>query len=204
MNKTTNNQKGFTIVELIIASAVFSMVLLVVVFGMLQIARVYYKGVTLMRTQENARSIIDEISRDIQFSGGRIQPVTLASPSNFFCIGDKRYSFITGKQLANPVTDASDEVVHVLVADTDAACAGGQNLSGALSTGSRELVAPNIRIASLTVTDLGTSNLYFISLRLVYGDKDLLTGSMDGCKNVTGSQFCAVSELSTTIQKRVQ
>src|SRR3990172_9120101 len=60
---------GFTIVELMIATTIFSVILLIVTFGMLQIGRTYYKGITLTKTQNAARSIIDTISQDIQFSG---------------------------------------------------------------------------------------------------------------------------------------
>jgi hypothetical protein len=53
----------------------------------------------------------------------------------------------------------------------------------------------------------GTTGLYSIDVRVVYGDDDLLinpTATNATCKVGSGSQFCAVSELSTVVQQRIQ
>ena len=65
-NKTKNS--GFTIIELMIATSVFAVVLVVAASGILAIGMLYYKGVTSSRTQEAARSISNTIANTIQFT----------------------------------------------------------------------------------------------------------------------------------------
>jgi hypothetical protein len=46
-----------------------------------------------------------------------------------------------------------------------------------------------------------------VQVRVIYGDDDLLsnpTAANANCKSQAGSQFCAVSDLTTVVVKRVQ
>jgi type II secretory pathway pseudopilin PulG len=190
---------GFTIVELLIATAVFSTILLVCTAALLQIGRVYYKGVTATQTQEVARQVIDDISRNIQFNGGNVQPTTgtLTGTDYKFCVGSKRYSYVLGNKL-----EAGTQP-NVLVVDQPSSCdtSPPQSLSsGSLAAGSRELLSPNMRLAKLEVA--GSAPIYTVTVRVIYGDNDLINA--DQCKGGAGSQFCATSELSTTVKKRVK
>src|SRR5437762_1892778 len=105
--KRLNSQAGFTLIELSISTAIFAMVLLLCVVGLLQISRLYYKAITSVRTQEVARSTIEEISRPIQFGSKppANSPTTLSfSPApadviRSFCIGDQRYSYAIDAQV---------------------------------------------------------------------------------------------------------
>lgn len=208
-----SNQRGFTIIELMIATTVFSLVLLLCSTGLIQIGRTYTKGMTSAKTQGTARSVIDELSRSIQFSGGTVT----TTPANrtdgapyVFCIDDTRYSVVTDRELKDSPTDTS-QVKDVLVSDKFPGCNASSpalsltdvNFNIGTVPGAKELLAPNMRIANLQVNDKG-SNLYEIVLRIVYGDDDVLDGAHDNCQNVrAGSQFCAVSELTTVVQKRL-
>lgn len=202
----TNNryQKGFTIIELLIATLVFSSVLLLITFGIIQITRTYYKGVTSTKTQQTARAVIDEISQSIQFAGGTVTPSPAPAPSSsqVFCLNTKRYSYILGRKL----TDGSN---HVLVADTPPCTSSStaQDMNSAsLTPDSRELLAPNMRLSKLDVIEVDP-NLWQITVKVVYGEDDLLNDPAQpnaNCKNISvGGQFCAVSELSTVVQKRL-
>ena len=200
---TNNNQQGFTIVELMIATAIFSIVLLILTFGVLQITNSYYRGVTESNTQNTARNIINAVSQSIQFGGDSFASAGTPNAGAVYCIGSQRYSYITGKELEdNPKN--SDQVTHVLVVDNPSGCSA--NNSG-LNSGGQELLGQNMRLAAFTVAQVGTSSLYKIDVRVLYGDVDLLTattGPSATCNTGSGSQFCAVSELSTIVQKRVQ
>jgi prepilin-type N-terminal cleavage/methylation domain-containing protein len=201
-------QAGFTIIELLIATAVFSVILLVCAFALLQIGRTYYKGVTSTKVQETARSIMDDISRGIQFSGDPIAPTSSNPPQTYmFCVGSQRYSVKTNQQVIDTSPDsARHQGYHALVIDTVAGCnsgSGSQNLDAQTVSG-RELVSPNMRLAKLTVTDVGANNLYQINIRVVYGDDEVLDDTFTNCRSErAGTQFCAVSELTTTVQKRL-
>src|SRR5437868_10299723 len=64
------NQLGFTLTELIIAMAIFSTMLVIVTTGFITSVRLYVAGTSARTTQDNARSIMDVITRDIRASNG--------------------------------------------------------------------------------------------------------------------------------------
>jgi prepilin-type N-terminal cleavage/methylation domain-containing protein len=217
----TKCERGFTILELMIATMVFSVVLLLVTAGILQISRVYYKGITESTTQSTARNIIDTLAQAIQFSGADITetPGTDPGVDYSFCIGNKQYSYRLGPQVMNN-PEGNDQSWHALVERTVSGSCGGleaQSLNQQNVVG-RDLVGQRMRLAKLAVEDLG-SDRYRITVRVVYGDADLLqspsnpnspvtTAAMQPdatCQSVrAGTQFCASSELSTVVVKRVQ
>lgn len=217
--RLSKESKGFTIAELMIATAVFGIILLVIATAILQLSRVYYKGINETRVQTTARSIVDTISQAIQFSGG-VVTASPASPtpgsSYAFCIGNKQYSYTLGYQLSD--TPSVNQTYHALVAKDAAGCTGAlaaQNVRASGVTG-RELLAPKMRLAKLEIIPTSTS-YYTINLRIVYGDDDLLyspsnptdaTGyrrSDAQCKaQQQGTQFCAVSEITAAVTKRVK
>ncbi len=210
-HRNVSGQKGFTIIELLVATAVFAVVLVVITVAVLQISRVYYKGVTEANTQNTTRSIIDTISQNIQFGGGGVvtTPASPGSPAAF-CIGNQRFVYDLGKQVVDgtPVV-AKHQTYHALVTDTYGGCSNAttQPLDVAAVTG-RELINANMRLSKLSVTLFGT-NQYRVTVRIVYGHDDVLknvsTPATTVCDNVSaGTQFCSVSELSTIVTKRVQ
>ena len=221
MNSTTDKrqQAGFTIIELMIATLVFSMVILLITIGVLSFTRSYYKGVNQSTTQNTARLIIEDISQAIQFSGGDIQSALVPTAnSEGFCIGGNvRYSFVRHKQLTDSSTLGPNQTRHALVRNKGASCAGGSalNVEDAAQTAAcisggncTELLDPRMRLSKLSIAPLGgTPDMFKISIRLVFGDDDLLTDpvSDDASCNlaVTGTQFCAQSELTTIVKKRI-
>ncbi len=218
-----NQKAGFTIIELIIATAVFSIILLMATFALLQIGRTYYKGITTNKTQQTSRNVTDEISRAIQFSGSGITETT--NDSKPFCIGDQRYSYKLNQQVENSINTPLNQGYHALVVDSYAGCNGSSPKISGFDTANpgesghpagRELLETHMRLAKLVVKKIADSNLYQVTIRVVYGDSDLLDdkldangnpgtdGVRDSCSSTRqGGQFCAVSELSTVVEKRL-
>lgn len=218
-NQTVNMRlttAGFTIVELLIATLVFSMVLLLIAVGVLQFNHAYFSGVTQSNTQDTARSVLENMSQAIQFSGGTITTnlgTTKSGPysTSGFCLGTVRYSYVTGWELAAKTNKTKHQTNHALVEDSNGNCGGKapQSFAGALAAGSVELLNSDMRLSKLSVTAVpGSNNLFKIDVRVVYGDDDLLTNPPDGanttCVQGSGDQFCAVSELSTVVQQRIE
>lgn len=205
--------QGFTVIELMIATAVFAVVLVVVTAGILQVSRLYYKGVNQAHTQSVVRSITDTIAQTIQFGGGGVTPTTAgtATPTapKVFCVGNQRFTYDLGWQVVDSSPNASNhQAFHGLVQDNFSGCSSSspQTISNSAVLG-RELLSPNMRLSKLNVIDLG-ANLYRIEVRVIYGDDDLLKSPNDpltSCINEkAGTQFCTISELSTVVTKRVQ
>lgn len=206
MKRTLNRsvgQEGFTIVELMVATTVFSVVLLLCTYGLLAIGRSYYKGVTISRTQETARLIIDDVTEAIQFNDGAV--VVNVPAARWYCIGSERYSFELNR--------VKTETNHVLVTDTVGGCSGGTGRSGqvdgnSLALGFTELMSTRMRLSRFEVIRI-SDNLYRVNVKVISGEDDMLVaadgdGVVDDCTNErSGSQFCAVAELSTVVHKRV-
>ena len=206
---------GFTIVELMIATAVFSVVLLIATSALIQISRTYYKGVTEANTQNAARDIVDAVAQAIQFDGGTVQPTNGSSPKTTydFCVGNVRFRYYLGSELVS--SPSSSQTYHALLQDSTASCTSGIdsssiNASTVSCTNAQnctEYISTNMRLSQFSVTSLG-SNLYQIKVTVAYGDDDLLnnpTSSNPTCLGVSaGTQFCAISQISTTVLKRVE
>jgi len=203
-------QRGFTIVELLIATAVFSTVLIVVTTGILQFSSVYYKGVTETNVQNTARAIMDTIAQSIQFGGGAVSGTGASTPGGSFdvCVGTVQYSYRLGYQLVDSGA-TGNQTYHSLLVQTVAGCSaptGGQDMTSSGALSGRELLVPHMRLSNLVVTNV-TGDLYKIQVRVVFGDDDLLdnpTAADASCKGNAGRQFCAVSDLSTVVIKRVK
>lgn len=213
LRRSAPRQNGFTILELLIATLVFSVVLLLVTTGIMQITRVYYKGVTEANTQNTARAIMDTVSQAIQFSGSDIVPTPTPQPNanQFFCIGNEQFAYRLGWQVKNHHDNTQNQTWHGLVQNTvaGAGCTAPsgvpdltqQNISG------RDLVGEHMRLSNLVVESLG-QHTYRVRVKVVYGDNDVLnnpTAANATCKGQQqGTAFCAVSELSTIVVKRVR
>jgi type II secretory pathway pseudopilin PulG len=227
---------GFTIVELMIATSIFSLVLILITTGILRFTREYYKGVILGRTQNTARLIVDDVTRAIQFNGGTVESLTVngapesaTNPIVGKCIGQaKRYRFYLNSQVTDnpPIDAAAHQHRHALVSDSETGCSGAisapdiRDAPSLADDNARELISEHMRLAKFDIE--GTGDVYTVAVRVVYGDDDLLcspsvSGNCDPgattfpgdktdlkCRSTAGSQFCAVSELSTTVNKRVR
>jgi prepilin-type N-terminal cleavage/methylation domain-containing protein len=115
-------QDGFTIIELLIASTLFAIILVIITVGIIDITESYTKGVTENATQDVARNIINDISQAIEFTSGQITSpagssglievasnpaASLAGPQTpgsvyGFCVGDREYIYQIGYEVIAP------------------------------------------------------------------------------------------------------
>ena len=222
-------EKGFTIIELLIATMIFTVILLVLTYGVFAISKAYYKGLNQSDTQNTARTILSDVIQSVEFGGGDSIAQMYGSVANndlsatpnsdnfgALCIGTQRYSYVLGTELTN--------ANHVLVQDTNSDCEtnGTQDLTSPSVVG-KELMSPKMRLAVLDLINVAGSNLYKIHIRVVYGNNDVLcneaavSGSCNPtaptmpnpsdyvgggltCKDQSGSQFCATSDLYTKLR----
>jgi prepilin-type N-terminal cleavage/methylation domain-containing protein len=193
MKTTSSNSKGFTLIELMISMAVFTAILAVVLAAVMQISRMYYKGITTSKTQAAARAILDRISQQIQYSA--VEPLQYSftpatsyvfstadnnTPPQVFCIGKNRYTLRYNKQVADQPNSAINQQLHGLwsdiagsTAECDPSYTPQANLNASVpsaNAGGAELVPNNMRIVDLSIV----SNLWSVKVKVVYGDQDLL------------------------------
>jgi prepilin-type N-terminal cleavage/methylation domain-containing protein len=87
-------QAGFTIIELLFATVVFSVLLIIMLVAFMRIGDLFYKGVSMSKTQEDARNVVQSVSDDLQFTKSALQ-----NPSGRYCIGVHRYLYNLGVQV---------------------------------------------------------------------------------------------------------
>lgn len=208
----SRSNAGFTILELMIAASIFSVILLIIAVGVISFTNSYFKGITTSKTQAAARTIMSAFTQSIQFGQSVTTPSCDASGVCGMCIDNTTYTYKLGQEVTDSAPQAAQhQGFHGLVVDT-AGCtlpATMPNSANLLST-QRELLGQQMRINTLSVTPIG--NLYLIHLRLLSGDDDLFTPTVDGttdwskdesCAGIAGNQFCAVADLTTTVEKRL-
>jgi prepilin-type N-terminal cleavage/methylation domain-containing protein len=220
MNK--HNQKGFTLVELMIATSVFSIVLLIATTSIVRIGRLYYKGITQSRTQEVARSISEDISKSIQLSAGNVidgNTLPVGSKFNGYCIGDLIYAYNPNTPVSSAPGKYGVKTKQISVADPCNSTTANSAISGG-----KELLGSNMRVLNFEVLTK-PRNQYDVNVRIAYAseeDNALLSHYKDdgspnnpatvdttdakqaNCKTgIPGSSFCAVSVLDTTVKKRL-
>ena len=205
-------QFGFTILELLVSTSVFTIVLLIVAVGAVSFTNSYYKGIASSKTQAATRSIIAEVAQSIQF-GKSIVPLTGAGGVRGVCIDNTLYSYLIGQEVIDNAPQAGlHQGYHGLVVTTGGDCTAATPAIPAvanLPAGSRELLGQHMRLSDLSVTQTG--NLFTIRARVMYGEDDLFiptigaapNWSQEFCAGRAGSQFCSVSDLTTTVERRL-
>lgn len=229
--KITDSQRlrdssGFTIIELMISTAVFSVVLLITSAGIIAIGHNYYKSLTSNKVHESTRSLMNDISGSLQFSDNSDVNSQLSDPDHtgvlVRCFGSDRYRYFINQ----PVTGTLHQGIYRDKRPSDATCNGcnsaGLQMNGINCvtpddfTGAQQLLGNNMRLLQF---DVSGSDPYQIAVRVAYGDNDLLTTyDIHGnplspplndpttalCRPGNGNSFCAVSSLVTTVTSRVK
>lgn len=223
------SQSGFTIVEFMIAALIFTLVLLLCSMAIVHVGKLYYKGVITNRTQEAARRVMDDLTASIQFGPAASTPAELVTYGTDVtrsdiihgatCIGGTRYTYAKNAVLGD-TNGTSGAVVfsrHVLWRDRyTGACVPVDLRLATPSTNGQEMLSRGMRIPLFSVgMPASASAPWPLQIRVVYGDEpalfennggEMVTG--DGgfvlCRGVTvGGQFCAVSPLKTSVEKRL-
>lgn len=209
------NKRGFTIVELMISSAVFSLMLLVCLGAVIYLGRIYYKGITIATTSETNNAALDSLTQAIQYSGSDL--VSIGSGSGWdgaFCMGSKKYSYKIGTQLIEGGSGASVSD-QVFVLSTDPGCTTSSLPVPTGSQDQRELLKENMRLTHLEISTDSTG-LTNVIIGMAYGGDptdpsvEANTFNYDGggtivsCKDSSqATAFCATSYLSSSALRKV-
>ncbi len=204
-----------------IATLVFSIVLIVVMSGVMFFTRSYYKGVYTASTQTAARAIVDQVAQAIQFgtvapTGSGLGDSMQSTENKAICASGYVFSARRGV-LYDPTVSATNGLYVAKNADP-ASC-------NALWSGGQQLLGKNMRLTQFEVKDI-SSDMYSVAVKVAYGDADLLcapdlvsgscaetaqtlsdeqlSNAPDAiCKPSAGKEFCAVASLQSQVQRRV-
>lgn len=211
--KTLKLSHGFTIIETLLAIAVFSLILILLVTGVMQISRSFMRGVNTTALQSTTRSISDRLSQDLQVStySGSINQV---AELQYFCVGGNQYVFTPGVEYTK-----SNGTVGLVVTRMSTPDCSAPALPLA---GQTQLLSEHTRVLFLKITratSVSTGSYYKLSIALGAGASDLFCLQNDAtcepassdevygesvkCQTGSGSEFCAVSKLNVLVQPRI-
>jgi competence protein ComGC len=216
-----NKEDGFTIIELLIASIAFTVLLILVTMIVIQVSRVYYKGVVLSNTQNVNSTIVQDVSKNVQFDPGSSQfKITsgIINNVNYYCIGSSVFIYNLGQEF-----NLSSSNIGLIYETGNTTCPissrGINTLNNYLAQGFKELLSPMMRVVyfKVKVPQLSTSPLYNISIGVAFGSNQSLCNTSNSCSSPTtmntsnysgsnvrcklqqGDQYCGISYLYTTV-----
>jgi len=202
-------QQGFTIIELMIATAVLSVMLLVVSTLMITIGRLYQKGVNQSKVQGAVRTITSDVSDNLKLSNKFTSITDInGTDKRVYCIGDTRYTYVVGRQLGTgDDVDGTPKSKHVLWRDKllTQTCEPVADLDNP-GTDGVEMLPSNSR---LIVFNVSSETPRLTALSVAYGDSDLLSDDHDNlnwfttCTGESSGQFCAVAKLTSATSQRI-
>lgn len=242
------NPAGFTIIELMIALSVLSVILVMTAIILIQISSLYTKGINQANLQNDTRSVMADVTAGLQFSGQPADCYTVY-PSGLpvgtpgftcysqsqnlngatvysLCIGNIRYSYILDREIGtDPYAPGGAQTTwHSLWRDTlkdtkncnpldinqnTNAIADGETLSPGY-----EMLGQHMRLIRFWVSPVSTTagvTVYKVDVWTAFGDSDLLSAedplhptTLPTCSSNQGTQFCAVSELSSYVTSRTK
>jgi prepilin-type N-terminal cleavage/methylation domain-containing protein len=221
----TRSEKGFTLIEFMIATAVFSTILLVITGAILYMNRSYQKSMYASRTQAATSNLVDTIAQSVRFSSTPI--VELAPTSDGtegFCIGNRQFLYVKYKQLGGETEGSKAQNVFVSRLNDSSTCQAITPIVASVVPGTKELLGRGMRLVNLNI-DRSRLPIISITAKVIYGDNESLcdeavANSCQGSVQLegnqlktpnlkcrygkgSGSEFCAVSELTTTTYQRL-
>lgn len=174
-------QRGFTIADATIATAIFAAIMLICLEAFLSLSRIYSKGLIEIKTQEVSRVVIDEISRTIATTAVDFDHIPrrplITGDWEAFCIAGVMYSFRKNYQLERaPPPGAQYQTDRVLVKSivtepgTNKIKGDCENVTDPRpppADESLEMLDYRMRINEFSIEDHG--HLHTIKLDLIYG-----------------------------------
>jgi|GEM_PF-2074738 len=215
-------RRGFTLVELMLALAFFSFILIFVLGGFLLIMRNYNRGVTSTRIHQAGRNVMEEMVRELRQSSSAPSYYRFTSNGGgakqaYICYSNGTYRAYD--QTTNPVVYGKfDQIDADLTEACDEQLAYGdsnniRNQWNAAGGESPVLNHDEVVVTNLELIPLGASdNLFKLKLSLatpnIAAGDDLSQADSDGdglreCSVATsGNEFCDIVSLSTVFSTR--
>ena len=190
MSKKTNKQAGFTLVEISMAMAIFTFMLLVVSMAYINIARLYNASTAARNVQQNNRFAMEQISRVARSSVSADEVPDSAMVQQGVC-----FKSSSGEQLF---------YLHSLSAaqDTEFELRQSSSCNNPTDGNSKVLTSSGVYVAKLEAKRI--QNTITISMWMSARVDLLDTNDPSGlkCKTGAGTEFCAINKLTTTVELR--
>jgi prepilin-type N-terminal cleavage/methylation domain-containing protein len=211
--------QGFTIIEVMIATAVFAVVLLITIGGFMQIAQVFYKSVVQTQTQQDLREIVDRVSSDIRQAPVIYDYQQIGTTDKYYqCIGSTRYTYRLNNRVDSADADTNSKFgILIDRLPGNSPCGNPYDASTQFKPAGDpdapiELLATNERLNHFYVSrvannvsgDSGDNNwVYQVDVAIATGRNQYLLTDASGqatCNDrLSISQYCSVAHLTTAV-----
>lgn len=188
--KARTSPAGFTLVELILAMALFSLVMVIVSVGIIQVMRIYQSNLATRRTQQAARLVVEDVTREVRLA----TRVARAVPGELCLEGSTtiRYRLPGG----GPV---------LLKEQLQGGCTSTTVINSTELTGSAnsEVAARRFNVTPIRDNINNISSVGF-TVAIATGPADFIDTSGDRvvCQPGPGSQFCSATSYSSVVTIR--
>lgn len=191
------NQRGFTVIELLLATTFFSVIIMMVTAGFIQINRSYTRGTIVRNMQNNARVLFEDISRTIRDStpGGLVYSNT--QPYRI-CVPGIRYGWnqFNGSGRSTESLPAGTSMVKSYDTGT---------CTGAMPANATSPLGENMIVQHMAITPIVPGNNRTVRFVMVISSPtaELTTqGENAQCRTAQNSQYCDVVRLESVITLR--
>jgi len=195
---------GFTVIELMMAMAFLTFILIFVVVATVQVLQAYNKGLTMKSVNQSSRSILDQLSRDISISSkpklyrdgneGRLCTETASYVWNTI------YAPLPPNSSRNNYAGGNPAIYLVRSSDPSLCNAAKTNQPDIASSGSSELLSPLVGVNDLNLTQVaGTTKLYQLDLSLGTPDPSGYESAGVCFSDIVRGEFCASAKFSTVL-----
>lgn len=153
-------------VELVISMAIFSFLLLIIVVGFINIAKLHDEALATDQSQNSARSAMDELVQGVRNASSVLTPTVIGAPSTTLCLasasGVQQIYYVDAKILYRSDDCATNTGwVSPEPANTYALTNNGVQVSlfqATVETGGLGVTEPEVRVKLTVASNNGTTN----------------------------------------------
>lgn len=211
MQHKQQSSKGFTIIELLMAMAFLTFMLVFVVAATVQLFRIYNKGGVIKQLNQSGRTMLEELSRSYRTQ--TLSTFYVDTAAQRACSAQSAYIWNTVADSPAPnaknnysLPDDSTPLRLIRVASPSLATKVCTKVAGKYPSIDKkdgtELLSEQIGVQTLTFSKSVDNKLLNVSLKLSTTDDNRPTfvdGSELVCNPGSAGQFCAQAEFETLI-----
>ena len=207
--------KGFTLIELMFAMAFVAFLMIFIVSSVVQIMRIYNKGLAIRDINQSGRQLNEDMTRSLRYANSlqfSANGETIASTNQRICANGVTYAWnldsVGGLVMKNKYAapDAATPCSFIRVDDRNGLLCE-QPTFAIPKTNARDLLSPQLTVQRLTLTV--KENGRIVDINALFSTQGLnrpviSTTTPSGFECPTGGDgaFCAFGEFQTTVYVR--
>jgi len=198
--KRLKGQQGYTLVELILALALFNFVLLIVTVGYLTIVHIHENGVATRNAEQNNRFGVEELVRASRAANGYVIGVDPATHQNTLCL------YGSGNPMEFYVS--TDGHLHQAILNpnwADKTVCPPKDSSGALVAKpyDKAISSDDVIILNFNLTQVNVNDSFMLDMTIGTRGNQFDSHNNNNCDPTQpGAQFCASTRIHTAVTLR--